>query len=243
MLTSLLALTIAVTGCQGGANADPASATGPGAAKVTEGSGNETPQGANDDDAARTGDAQSGQAQGNQEQPSQDQGGQDQGGQDQGGQAQGGQAQGGQDEKKDEPRRKVKERQFQLDDLTQVTISVREHKFKVWVMDDHLKRQEGMMFLQDGDVKPDEGMIFVFPDIQGRRFWMKNTLIPLDIAYLNLDGKILNTYTMRALDTTTDYSSHGGAIYVVELKAGTFAKKGIRAGDKFMIPQEVVARD
>jgi uncharacterized membrane protein (UPF0127 family) len=200
-------------------------------------------KGANDDDAARTGDAQSGQAQGNQEQPSQDQGGQDQGGQDQGGQAQGGQAQGGQDEKKDEPRRKVKERQFQLDDLTQVTISVREHKFKVWVMDDHLKRQEGMMFLQDGDVKPDEGMIFVFPDIQGRRFWMKNTLIPLDIAYLNLDGKILNTYTMRALDTTTDYSSHGGAIYVVELKAGTFAKKGIRAGDKFMIPQEVVARD
>lgn len=223
MLTSLVALTVVATGCQGGT--------------ATEA-----------DAVARTGSASSVGAK--TDETGDDQNGRTQAGRQTGGQAGGqnsgqgsGQATSGQDEKKERQWRTVKERMFQLDDLQRVTISVRDHKFQVWVMDEHQKRQEGMMFLQDSDVKADEGMIFVFPDIQYRRFWMKNTLIPLDIAYLNLDGKILNTYTMRALDTTTDYGSNGGAIYVVELKGGTFAKKGIRPGDKFVIPQEVVAKD
>lgn len=219
MLTSLVALSVVATGCQGGTTTEADAVARTGSATSIEAKTDETATGAQT--SGRSG------AQGS---------GQDSG---QGS----GQVEGGQDEKKERQWRTVKERMFQLDDLQRVTISVRDHKFQVWVMDVHQKRQEGMMFLQDSDVKADEGMIFVFPDIQYRRFWMQNTLIPLDIAYLNLDGKILNTYTMRPLDTTTDYGSNGGAIYVVELKGGTFAKKGIRPGDKFVIPQEVVAKD
>ncbi len=145
----------------------------------------------------------------------------------------------------DKPRkwRKIEERLFQLDDLQRVPLKINGKTLMAWVMDSDMKRQEGMMFVKDADFKEDEGMIFAFPNEDFRRFWMRNTLVPLDIAYCDKDGRVLNTYTMRAMDETTDYSSRGRSMFVVETKAGVMKKWGIKAGDRFEIPEDVVARD
>ncbi|MCW5936022.1 MAG: DUF192 domain-containing protein [Fimbriimonadaceae bacterium] len=146
----------------------------------------------------------------------------------------------GQDEKQ---HRHVEDRLFQLDDLAVAKVKVKDQTFNLWVMDTSRKREEGMMFLKDSDYKADEGMIFVFLQEQPLRFWMQNTLVDLDIAYIDKNGKMLNGYTMKALDTTTDYSSKGAGKYVIELKPGTLKKYGIQAGDKWIIPATVVAQN
>ncbi|MGE0001747.1 MAG: DUF192 domain-containing protein [Fimbriimonadaceae bacterium] len=159
-----------------------------------------------------------------------------------GAQTTGGQATGGQEQPKDQ-HRKIEYRRFQLDDLDIAEVKFEETVIKMWVMDTDAKRAEGMMFVQDGDFKPEEGMIFVFKVAQPLSFWMRNTLVPLDIAYCDAKGVVLNTYTMRALDETSDYSSRGNAMYAIELKAGLIKKLKIHAGDKFEIPETVVAKN
>ena len=137
---------------------------------------------------------------------------------------------------KPDERRNVPERLHQLKDLEQAEVKWKDHVFKLWVMDTESKRMEGMMFLKDSDFKDDEGMIFVFDREEPRRFWMRNTLVELDIAYCRGDGTVLNGYTMKRLDETTDYSSRGAAKFVIELRAGTMKKLGITAGTRFLIP-------
>ncbi len=134
-------------------------------------------------------------------------------------------------------------RTHQLKDLEVVEVTMGEHKFKMWVMDTDSKRMEGMMFLENKDFKDDEGMLFVFPGTATRNFWMKNTLVPLDIAYISREKKVLNTYTMAALDTTTPYPSKGGAMYVIEVRAGLFEKLKIGKGTVCTFPATVKAKD
>jgi uncharacterized membrane protein (UPF0127 family) len=144
---------------------------------------------------------------------------------------------------KQDQHRKINERMYQLDELEKVKIKIDKHVFNVWVMDTELKRQEGMMFLEESDWKSDEGMIFVFKEAIPLRFWMKNTLVPLDIAYVSNKKSILNTYTMKARDTITDYSSAGEAMYAIELKAGIFKEKKITKGMKVEIPDSVKEKE
>lgn len=140
-------------------------------------------------------------------------------------------------------RRNIPDRQFQLSDLETAKVKIGKHEFTMWIMDTYDKRMEGMMFLENKDFKDSEGMIFVFPSAEPQRFWMKNTLVPLDIAYVGARRTILNTYTMRPLDTTSDYSSAGNSQWVLEFRAGLFKKLGIKAGDKVEIPANVKAKN
>ena len=149
----------------------------------------------------------------------------------------------GQTSSQEDKHRFVAERNFQLDKLQRVKIKVGKHVFNSWIMDTDQKRQEGMMFLKDTDFKDDDTMTFVFSGEDERRFWMHNTLVDLDICYCDKNGKIVKTYTMAKLDETTDYSSKGGAMYVIELKAGILKKLGIEKGMKFDIPEDVVSKD
>lgn len=139
--------------------------------------------------------------------------------------------------------RHIPQRMYQLDDLERAKIKIGEHEFNAWIMDSYLKRMEGMMFLENSDFKDTDAMIFVFKEAEPQRFWMKNTLVPLDIAYCSADKKILNTYTMKALDIDTDYSSAGPSKYVIEFRAGLFKKLGIKAGMTVEIPDKVKAKD
>ncbi len=133
-------------------------------------------------------------------------------------------------------------RLFQLGDLQVVKIKIGEHEFNTWVMDTNAKRSEGMMFLENQDFTETDAMIFVFKNPEPLGFWMRNTLVDLDIAYVNAKNMIIRTTTMKALDENS-VPSNGPALYAIEFKAKLLQKKGIRAGMKVEIPKSVVAKE
>jgi uncharacterized membrane protein (UPF0127 family) len=120
-------------------------------------------------------------------------------------------------------------REFSLRGLRREKLQLGRHTLRVWIMDTEPKREEGMMFLRDKDVKADEGMLFVYPRAAPLSFWMKNTLIPLDIAYLGADRRIIHMAQMKALDETP-IPSGGPAQYALELKTGTLKRLNARVG-------------
>jgi uncharacterized protein len=79
-------------------------------------------------------------------------------------------------------------------------------------------------------LQPDHGMLFVFNEPQPLAFWMKNTYVPLSIAFIGTDGRILNIDDM-APRTEDTHPSRGLALYALEMKRGWFAERGIRPGD------------
>lgn len=98
--------------------------------------------------------------------------------------------------------------------------------------DEH--RARGLMHREH--LAPEEGMLFYYPNSQYRSFWMFNTLIPLDIAYLADDGEILQIITMEPCLSDNPgrckgYQSDGRARAALELNARAFAELGVGVGD------------
>lgn len=91
-------------------------------------------------------------------------------------------------------------------------------------------RQVGLMFRRS--LPQDEGMLFVFEEPQMLDFWMKNTYIPLDIAFISSDGEIVNIEAMKPLDEGPRYRSKRPARYALEVNQGWFAGKGIKPGHR-----------
>ncbi len=90
----------------------------------------------------------------------------------------------------------------------------------------------GLMFRR---ILPDNyGMLFVFRGEKTRRFWMKNTYIPLSIAYISKKGVINEIYRMKPLDISVTYPSKIPAKYALEVKQGWFSRKGIKPGSKII---------
>ena len=80
-------------------------------------------------------------------------------------------------------------------------------------------------------LKPDHGMIFVFERAEPQAFWMKNTYIPLSIAFIARDGRIINVDDMAPQDENSHWSK-GPALYALEMRKGWFAERGIKPGDR-----------
>jgi len=80
-------------------------------------------------------------------------------------------------------------------------------------------------------LEPNSGMLFVYPREMPLRFYMKNTYIPLDIAFIDENGTILNIEPMTPLDETV-IASKGLARYALEVNQGFFDKEGIKPGDR-----------
>ena len=83
---------------------------------------------------------------------------------------------------------------------------------------------------------PDAGMLFIFKDDQPRTFWMKNTLIPLDIIFLDADGTVQNVTRGEPLVEMPGLNSLRPARMVLELNAGWSQEHGLKPGDKVSIP-------
>jgi uncharacterized protein len=83
----------------------------------------------------------------------------------------------------------------------------------------------------------DRGMLFVFPDEEVRSFWMKNTLIPLSIAYMDSEGRIVDIQDMKPLDDEEPhYISAEPAQYALEVNKGFFDEHGVKVGDRAELP-------
>jgi uncharacterized membrane protein (UPF0127 family) len=77
----------------------------------------------------------------------------------------------------------------------------------------------------------DDGMLFIFDEPSYHSMWMKNTLIPLSVAFIDANGTILNILDMEP-QTEEPHISAGPSIYAIETNKGWFAAKKIKAGDK-----------
>ncbi|HLI17328.1 MAG TPA: DUF192 domain-containing protein [Rhodanobacteraceae bacterium] len=93
-------------------------------------------------------------------------------------------------------------------------------------------REHGLM--DRTSMPADHGMLFLFPDFEPRTFWMKNTLIPLDILFFDADRRLV-TIQADAQPCKANpcklYPSNAPARYVLELNAGAAAKLGLHKGD------------
>ncbi|MBX7058696.1 MAG: DUF192 domain-containing protein [Leptospirales bacterium] len=104
-------------------------------------------------------------------------------------------------------------------------------------------RERGLM--DRGYLGGDRGMLFIFKEEQPLAFWMKNTLIPLDIGFFGSDGVLLNIVTMQPDPPGTPdedrrtYLSAAPAMYALEVNAGWFAERGVRRGARLTLPPSI----
>lgn len=103
------------------------------------------------------------------------------------------------------------------------------HRFTVEVASTPEQQRHGMMFRTE--IGPNEGMIFPYDPPQHAGFWMKNTLIPLDIVFIRADGTIARIATATPHDETPVPSGEPVAA-VLEIAGGRAAELGIRPGDR-----------
>lgn len=88
-------------------------------------------------------------------------------------------------------------------------------------------RSQGLM--QRTQLCRDCGMLFIFPEAGRYAFWMKNTPLPLSIAFIAADGTILNIAEMQP-NTTDAHIAHGDALYALEMNRGWFAQNNVKPG-------------
>lgn len=109
------------------------------------------------------------------------------------------------------------------------TILVGPHRMLVEVADDGQERARGLM--NRNSLGSNEGMLFVYPDSRERSFWMKNTRIPLSIAFADFEGNIVSMADMRPMSSKST-ASGAPAMYALEVNKGWFEGNGVAVGDK-----------
>ena len=112
-------------------------------------------------------------------------------------------------------------------ELPAVTLTIGSQKLVAEVATTPQQREVGLM--NRFSLKPDHGMLFVFERPEPLAFWMRNTYVPLSIAFIAADGRILNIDDMQP-QTDDAHWSKGAALYALEMKKGWFAERGIVAG-------------
>jgi len=139
-----------------------------------------------------------------------------------------------------------------LEAMPTARIQIESHIFEVWQATTPEQRERGLMQVPADMLEPippdaaqglpngaERGMLFVFEDDRLQAFWMFNTIIPLDIAFIRSDGIIVATYTMAPLETRS-YPSIEPVRFVLEGRAGVLQDLGIAPGDHVEIPQSIL---
>ena len=113
--------------------------------------------------------------------------------------------------------------------LPRVKLNAGMHVIDAQVAGSTDQRMTGLMHRKE--MPQHEGMLFVFEVPSQQCFWMKNTLLPLSVAFVADDGTIVNIDEMQA-QTLESHCSTKPVRYVLEMNKGWFAKRGIKAGAK-----------
>ena len=106
---------------------------------------------------------------------------------------------------------------------------------RVEVADDLAEQARGLM--NRTTLGENRGMLFVYPQERELSFWMKNTLIPLSIAFIDSESRIKDIQDMKPLDDEPpSYVSADPAQYALEVNRGFFEERGVKVGDRIELP-------
>lgn len=123
---------------------------------------------------------------------------------------------------------------FPRERLVVETRSARRHVFEAWRTDTFATRAQGLMFVES--LRPDQAMIFVYDPPQRVAMWMKNTLIPLDMLFVDDRGCVVNVHEQARPHSLDSIESAAPVVLVVEIKGGEARARGIARGDRVTRP-------
>ena len=103
------------------------------------------------------------------------------------------------------------------------------HRIEAEVAADQPNRMQGLMMRKS--MPANHGMLFVFPQAERHCMWMRNTLLPLSVAFLDDQGRILNIENMQP-QTENNHCAAAPARFALEMNRGWFADKGIKPGQR-----------
>ena len=115
------------------------------------------------------------------------------------------------------------------DPLLTYPLQIRNHEIRAELANTEEGRRRGLMFRDR--LGGNSGMVFSYPAAGVNAMWMKNTRIPLSVAFIDSDGRILNIEDMEP-HSEQAHASAGAAAYALEMNRGWFRKRGIKAGDR-----------
>ncbi len=115
----------------------------------------------------------------------------------------------------------------QAQPMPRIELTAGFHRIEAEVAANNPDRMQGLMNRRS--MAPNQGMLFVFPQAARHCMWMRNTYLPLSVAFLDDDGRILNIEDM-APQTETSHCASAAARFALEMNQGWFAGKGVKAG-------------
>jgi uncharacterized protein len=130
--------------------------------------------------------------------------------------------------------------------LGTLDLTVKGERFRLWIADEPSEQERGLMRVTPDRMSPlpdgtRRGMIFIYDQEQYLSFWMHDTIIPLEIAYLDSSGLVVDVHTMAPLDERL-YPSGDPARIAIEVNAGDFGVLGMQANDQIVLPDSVLKR-
>jgi uncharacterized protein len=123
---------------------------------------------------------------------------------------------------------------FATSTLTILTADGGRHRFTVELAETPAQLEQGLMFRTS--LAPDAGMLFDFKRPTVATMWMRNTLIPLDMLFVDAKGKIVNIEERAVPESDAVISAAAPVRAVIELNGGTAARLGIASGDRVIYP-------
>ena len=115
------------------------------------------------------------------------------------------------------------------DPLLTYPLAIKGHAIRVEVANTPNTRSTGLMFRRS--LPENQGMLFVYENEERHAMWMKNTLIPLSVAFIDRGGRIINIEDMQP-QTEDTHAAQESAAYSLEMNQGWFKQRGIRRGDR-----------
>jgi uncharacterized membrane protein (UPF0127 family) len=126
-------------------------------------------------------------------------------------------------------------------DLPKATLTLGSNTLNAQIAADDASRERGLM--SRTNLGTDEAMVFVFPQPRPVTFWMKDTPIPLSIAYAGRSGMIYEIHDMKPFDETPIPSASSAVIYAIEVPKGWFLNHGVLAGSRVGgLPSTAIAK-
>jgi uncharacterized membrane protein (UPF0127 family) len=113
-------------------------------------------------------------------------------------------------------------------DLPKATLTLGTNSLDTQIAADDSSRERGLM--SRTNLAENEAMLFVFPRPQPVAFWMKDTPVPLSIAYVGPSGRIFEIHDLKPFDETPVPSASEAVVYAIEVPQGWFARRGVMAG-------------